>query len=74
MSRNFNLDKINVIGCTWVEKPVESNPEESNDIFEGDVKMDNSEEEKYLGDLNTDDGSNSKNIRETLDYILNRDN
>ena len=47
----------------WKVEPISdftANPEGIGDIFEGEVKMDNSDEEKYLGDLITADGSNTK--------------
>ena len=50
----------------WKVEPISdfiANPEGIGDIFEGEVKIDNSDEEKYLGDLITADGSNTKNIK-----------
>ena len=41
---------------------VETNSVEQIDIFEGDVEMEESCEEKYLGDLIASDGSNKKNV------------
>ena len=41
---------------------VETKNEEISDIFDGDVEMEESHEEKYLGDIVTDDGTNKKNI------------
>jgi hypothetical protein len=50
----------------WKVQPIsefEANQEETSDVFEGNFKMDSSDEEIYLGDLITADGSNSKNIK-----------
>ena len=51
---------------TWKVKPIdefEASPGGVGDIFEGDAKMDDSEEEKYLGDLISADGTHTKNIK-----------
>jgi hypothetical protein len=55
---------------TWEVKNVEefeAKSEEESDIFEGECKMDDSEEEKYLGDLISADGTNTKNIKARKD-------
>ena len=41
---------------------VETRNEEISDIFYGDVEMEESHEDKYLGDIVTNDGTNKKNI------------
>ena len=41
---------------------LETKLDEEIDVFEGDVQMDKSNEERYLGDIITDDGSNKRNI------------
>ena len=45
-----------------VKTEIESKTEEQIDEFDGDVIMEESEEEKYLGDIITHDGMNKKNI------------
>ena len=51
----------------WKVKSVseddDSRKENKIDSFEGDFKMEDSDEEKYLGDLLTSDGTNAKNIK-----------
>ena len=45
-----------------VNTKIETNTDEHIDEFDGDVMMEESEEEKYLGDIITHDGMNKKNI------------
>ena len=50
----------------WKVKPVETLDTEAEvtiDILEGEHKIEDSDEEKYLGDILSSDGSNSKNIK-----------
>ena len=49
----------------WLEKlvkNVETGLPENEDIFEGEAFLEISQQEKYLGDIISDDGGNSKNI------------
>ena len=41
----------------------DSRNDDNMDSFEGDFKMEDSDEDKYLGDLLTSDGSNATNIK-----------
>ena len=50
---------------TWkmeLTEKFETKVEEEKDVFDGEVEMEDSNEEKYLGDLITSDGLNKKNI------------
>ena len=50
---------------TWkmeLRENFETKIEEEKDVFDVEVEMEDSDEEKYLGDLITSDGLNKKNI------------